>query len=105
MQSTTVYKVKEVSNHRTLVYADLFRERRVSLLLRQVNILSPLPFPSLTQTHVHMRAVTFTHLLTHLCVCVFSQKEKVKNFKRQIIKYLEAQLKAQQQVSLCSDGV
>lgn len=35
------------------------------------------------------------------CFCLITQKEKAKNFKRQIIKYLESLLQSQQQVSVC----
>lgn len=34
------------------------------------------------------------------CFCLIIQKEKAKNFKRQIIKYLESLLQSQQQVSV-----
>ena len=96
-----------MSNHRTLVYADkliYFVNDVFRCCFVRYTYCHPSPsLLSLKHTCTCGQSLSLTYSLTS--VCVFSQKEKVKNFKRQIIKYLEAQLKAQQQVSLCSDGV
>lgn len=46
---------------------------------------------------IHLQLECF---VAHRCFCLITQKEKAKNFKRQIIMYLECLLQSQQQVSL-----
>lgn len=46
---------------------------------------------------IHLQLECF---VAHKCLCLTTQKEKAKNFKSQIIKYLECLLQSQQQVSV-----